>query len=164
MFDKKWIKDDELKIDEARKYALSINKDAKIETLNLKINSNNIHELDKYKIDFIVDAIDDVHGKIAISKYAIKNNINFVVSLGMANRIDSEDVIITKLNKTTNDPLARKLPYEFKNNDIDISKINVVFSKKEPIKKEATPYSMMMTPSSAGLAIASYIVNFFVVF
>lgn len=150
------------KVDMAKQYALSINPDVDIKIINAKIDETNINMLDDFKVDFIIDAIDDVKGKIAITKYAIKNGIPFVVSLGMANRISSENVYVTKLNKTTTDPLAKKLRYEFKNNEIDLSKVNVVFSSEEPIKKQTTPYSMIMTPSSAGLAISSYLVRFFV--
>ena len=148
-----------LKVEETKKYSTKINPEAEIITINQKINSDNISCLDKYKIDYMIDAIDDVSGKIAIAKYAEKRDIPLIVSLGMANRLSSENVIVTKLNKTTGDPLARKLRYEFKNNNIDISKIDVVFCKDEPLIKEATPYSMMMTPSSAGLAIGSFIIK-----
>ena len=46
--------------------------------------------------DFIVDAIDDLHAKVLLIKYALTNNIKIISSLGMGNRIDSTKVEITK--------------------------------------------------------------------
>ena len=52
--------------------------------------------------DFIVDAIDDLHAKVLLIKYALTNNIKIISSLGMGNRIDSTKVEITKLKQPNN--------------------------------------------------------------
>ena len=111
------------------------------------------------KYTYIVDAIDDIKGKIALAKFAQENNIPLISSLGMANRLDPTKVIVTTLDKTTVDPLARKLRYEYKKEGIDTKQITVAFSKEEPIKDGNNLHSMMMVPSASGLAIASHIIN-----
>ena len=116
-------------------------------------------ELLKTKPDFVVDAIDFVEGKLHIYDYCLKNEIPFVSSLGMGNRIDPEQVLLTTLNKTEGDPLAKKIRYEAKQRGIDLKKVNVVFSKEVPIIKSPKPSSMMMVPSTAGLLITKYVVN-----
>ena len=58
------------KVEAAKERALSINPDIEINVINTKINSETIKELDKYHIDFIADAIDDVPAKIELCKYA----------------------------------------------------------------------------------------------
>lgn len=147
------------KVEAAVEKILSINDDVEILSIDKKLDAESVSLI---KADFIVDAIDDVEGKIALAKYALDNNIPFIVSLGMANRLDPSKVVVTKLNKTTNDPLAKKIRYEFKKNNIDISKVMTVFSSEEPLVDNGKLHSMMMAPSSAGLNIANYVMNYFV--
>ena len=73
-----------------------------------------------------------------------------------------EDVTITKLNRTTNDPLAKKIRYEAKQAGLDISKFDVVFSKESRMTDGVKLNSIMFTPSAAGLNIASYVVSYFI--
>ena len=146
------------KVGVAKKRMLDINPNLNIEVLSMKIDAESISNFPK-DIDFIVDAIDYIPGKLAIYKFAIKNKIPFISSLGMGNRIDPTQVMITKLNQTEGDPLARKIRYECKSEGIDLSKINVVFSKETPLIKSKEPGSMMMVPSTAGLLMAKYVIE-----
>lgn len=146
------------KVDIAKKRILDINKSIKVVIIDNKVDENLLNTLeDKYS--FILDAIDDIPAKIALGKYALKNDIPIISSLGMANRLDPTKVIITRLDKTTDDPLAKKLRYEYKKAGVDTKLINVAFSKETPIKDGNKLHSMMMVPSSSGLAIASYIIQ-----
>ena len=146
------------KVDAAKKRVLAINPEAKIETRLHKIEENSFSNF-SLKIDFIVDAIDYVPGKLELYKFALANEIPFISSLGMGNRLDPSKVVVTKLNKTEGDPLARKIRYEVKLLGLDLSKINVIFSKEEPIIKSPKPGSMMMVPSTAGLLMARFIIE-----
>lgn len=150
------------KCDVAKERALQINEKAEIINLNLKIDENSIQELEKYDVDFVIDCVDDVDAKIAIAKFAQKINKPLIVSLGMANRVEPSEVIVTKLNRTTDDPLAKKVRYEMKKSNIDISRIDVVFSKETPYKDGNRLNSTIFVPSSAGLNIASYVFNYFI--
>ena len=58
--------------------------------------------------DYIIDAIDDIKAKIKLIKYALTNNKKIISSLGMGKRIDTSKIEITSLNKTHDDPLAKK--------------------------------------------------------
>ena len=147
-----------LKIEAARDRILAINPNAKVDLFPSKLEKDSLPNF-KPKIDFIVDAIDYIPGKLELIKFALKNNIPFISSLGMGNRIDPSKVLITKLNKTEGDPLARKIRYECRLLGLDLSKINVVFSKEEPLIKSKTPGSMIMVPSEAGLLIAKYVIE-----
>ncbi|MCQ2815032.1 MAG: tRNA threonylcarbamoyladenosine dehydratase [Bacilli bacterium] len=148
------------KVNIAKNRAYSINPNIDFEGLNLKISESNISKLNNYKIDFIVDAIDDVNGKISIAKYALERNIPLLVSLGMANKLDPTQVSIIRLDKTTNDPLAKKLRHEYKKSGIDTKKIICAFSNEKPISDGKKLNSMIMVPSSAGLSIAYYVIHF----
>ncbi len=143
------------KVDAARDRIHAINGFANIETFEIKAQNFNFNQ----KIDFIVDAIDDVDGKLFILKEAQKRNISHIMSLGMANRFDPSLVKIAKLNQTHSDPLAKKIRYLAKKDGLDLGKISVVISEELPQKNGEKLYSTMMVPSSAGLSIAKYILE-----
>lgn len=129
-----------------------------VKTINLYVDEVNAQDLIK-DVDFVVDAIDFVPGKIGIMKACLDKNIPFISSLGMAKRLDPEQVIQTTLNKTENDPLAKKIRYECRQRGLDLKKIPVVFSKENIIIDGKQLGSMMMVPSTAGLIISNYIIK-----
>ena len=143
------------KVEVAKERILSINPDVKITTFNLKAQEFDFDQ----KIDFIADAIDDVDGKLFLAKKAQENNIPAIMSLGMANRFNPEQVRIAKLNQTRNAPLAKKIRYMAKKAELDLSKINVVISEEVPQSNREKLYSTMMVPSAAGLTIAKFILH-----
>ena len=143
------------KVEVAKKRILSINSGADIKVYNLKAQEFDFNQ----KIDFIVDAIDDVNGKLYLLKKAQEKEIPSIMSLGMANRFNPEQVKICKLNQTKNDPLAKKIRYIAKKEELDLSLINVVISEEIPQKNGEKLYSTMMVPSSAGLSIAKFILH-----
>ena len=137
----------------------SINEGCNVITYKLKIDSNNIKDIFNTKIDFVVDAVDDVRAKVAIINYCLEHNIDFISSMGTGNRLDPSKLTIMTLDKTYNDPLARAMRSKF---DKRIQKkITVCTSTELPLKvKDKTVIgSNAFVPSSAGLLIASYIVR-----
>lgn len=150
------------KVECAAKRAKEINVDVSIEILNVKLSEENMSKLDEFKIDFVIDAIDDSNAKIALASYCAKNNIPMIMSLGMACRLDPSKVAVTKLNKTTSDPLAKKMRYEIKKRGLDVSQINVVFSSETRLTEGVELNSTMFVPSAAGLNIANYVFSYFI--
>ena len=143
------------KVEAAKERLLAINPD-----VDVKVFKGKAQEFDfNQKLDFVVDAIDDVEGKLYILQKCKENNIQTIMSLGMANRFNPEQVRVMKLNQTSNDPLAKKIRYLVKHNEIDIEDVIVVISEELPQKNQEKLYSTMMVPSSAGLTIAKYILN-----
>lgn len=139
----------------------NIRDDLNVVSLNCKVDENFDYSiLDSY--DYVIDCIDDLKGKILLIKYCLQNNINIISSLGMGNRLDPSKVIITKLNKTTDDPLARKLRYELKKENVDISKLDVSFSLEKPIIKSRVISSMVFVPNASGLLMASFVFKYFI--
>ena len=143
------------KVEVARERIISINPDAEIKTFQCKAQDFNFNQ----HIDFIVDAIDDGGGKIFLATQAQKHNVPLIMSLGMANRFNPEQVRVAKLNQTRNDPLAKKIRYMAKKAELDLSRINVVISEETPQKNGEKLYSTMMVPSAAGLTIAKFILH-----
>ncbi|MGM9971209.1 MAG: ThiF family adenylyltransferase [Anaeroplasmataceae bacterium] len=119
--------------------------------------------LDEY--DFVVDAIDTITSKIYIAKYCYEHNIKLISSMGTGNRLDPSKFKIMNLNQTSYDPVAKVLRYELRK--YNITNIKVLCSTEEPSKplfdgdsnKRQTPASISFVPSSAGLLIASYVIN-----
>ena len=149
-----------IKVEEAKNRALSINKDINITTINEFLGKDNLEAiLKEFKFDYIIDACDTVTTKIELIKYAKSNNINIITCLGTGNRLNPEDLTITTLDKTYNDPLGKVLRKELK--DLKIKgKVTVCWSKELPIKiQDRTPGSMIFVPASAGLLISSYIIR-----
>ena len=143
------------KVETAKERILSINEEADIQIFNSKAQDFDFSQ----KIDFIVDAIDDVNGKLYILGKAQEMNIPHIMSLGMANRFDPSKVKIAKLNQTHSDPLAKKLRYMVKKQGLNTANINVAISEELPQKNGEILYSTMMVPSSAGLSIAKFILE-----
>ena len=143
------------KVEVAKERILAINPDADIKAFMGKAQEFDFNQ----RIDFVVDAIDDVDGKLFLLKKTQEKNIPLIMSLGMANRFNPEQVRVSKLNQTRNDPLAKKIRYMAKQANLDLSKINVIISEELPQQNREKLYSTMMVPSAAGLTIAKFILH-----
>ncbi len=121
------------------------------------ITKDNLADLFKEKIDYVIDACDTLETKKEIIKYCLQNKIKFISSLGMANRIDASKVKFCYLDKTAYDPLAKKLRLLLRKENIK-GKIPVIYSEEIPIKN-AKLGSIAHVPAIAGLLCTNYIIN-----
>lgn len=144
------------KVDVGINRCKSINPDVNITGLKINLDEKNVNEL-KY-FDYIIDACDDINAKLALMQYANKNNINLISSMGTGKRLNPSNVIITRLDKTSNDPLAKKMRYEARKRGLKLN-IPVVCSKEEPINNDRIIASSIFVPSTAGLMLAYYIIE-----
>ena len=131
-----------------------INPRTVVNAFSLRLDLDNVKELNLSQYDYIVDCIDETSPKIALIKRCITENIKIVSSLGMANRFDPSKVIITTLDKTYNDPLAKLIRKKLRSEGINPKLLSVAFSSELPIKNGTFKGSMMLVPSSAGLSLA----------
>ena len=106
-----------------------------------------------------VDAIDNVTAKLELIKRAKEENIKIISSMGTGNKIYPEMLEIQDISKTSVCPLARVIRRELRN--VGINHLTVVYSKEEPqnIDGERTPASSTFVPISAGVLIASKVVQ-----
>ena len=134
------------------KRLLSINPDIKLIKKKVSVDENTVESCFEEKPDYVIDAIDSTDGKLAIWKYCQKNSIPFIACLGAARRLEPEQLIVTTLNKTEKDPLARKLRYLARQQGMDL-KIKVVCSKEDPLPMNESGVlgSMIFVPATAGL-------------
>ena len=123
--------------------------------------------IDKY--DYVIDCIDTLTSKFILVKLADKHNIPIICSLGSARRIKPENIKLTTLDKTRNDPLAKAFRQLVKKENFK-KKIEVVYVDTPAIKtgiikegttnKEKYPLgSSIFVVGSVGLYIASIVFN-----
>lgn len=144
------------KVDVGINRCKNINPDVNITGLKINLDEKNVNELEYF--DYIIDACDDINAKLALMQYANKNNINLISSMGTGKRLNPSNVIITRLDKTSNDPLAKKMRYEARKRGLKLN-IPVVCSKEEPINNDRIIASSIFVPSTAGLMLAYYIIE-----
>lgn len=144
------------KVDVGINRCKSINPDVNITGLKINLDEKNVNELEYF--DYIIDACDDINAKLALMQYANKNNINLISSMGTGKRLNPSNVIITRLDKTSNDPLSKKMRYEARKRGLKLN-IPVVCSKEEPINNDRIIASSIFVPSTAGLMLAYYIIE-----
>ena len=135
-----------------------INKEINFIPLNIFLNKENINILDDYKIDYIIDACDTIDTKIELVKYALKNNIKIISSMGTGKKIDPTKLCITTISKTFNDPLAKVIRKRLKEENITFD-LPVISSSESILTKGNVIASMMFVPSVAGLYLAYYVIN-----
>lgn len=123
------------------------------------IHMNDI--LDQYPIDFIIDCIDSLKSKEELIEYSLQKNIPFICSMGMARRKDPSKLKVMEIEKTSYDPMAKRLRSWKRKNRIR-KKIMVVASNEVPVKVESgQPLpSMIFVPAAAGLLLAQYCIEF----
>lgn len=145
------------KTEEWKKRINNINEKMNLTIINKFITLEDIKDkLNKY--DFIIDACDDVKLKIDLIKYAKINKLNIISSMGTANKMDATKLKITTLDKTTNDPLAKKIRNELKKRKINL-KIKVISSEEQTIKNGIKLGTNSYVPAVAGLLITNEVFN-----
>ena len=127
-----------------------INPNCNVIKLNSFFDKDNL-SIFSYNIDYVVDAIDSFTSKCLLIEKCLERNIQFISSMGAAKKIDPTKVTITKINKTSYDPLAKKIRSNFKNNNF-----YVVSSVEEAKCEELGSY--MPVVSTFGLLCAHHVI------
>ncbi|MCI9015549.1 MAG: tRNA threonylcarbamoyladenosine dehydratase [Clostridia bacterium] len=160
------------KIEIAKKRALEINPNCKIETYKTFYMPNIKEEILDTSINYIVDAIDTITAKIELVVKAKQIDVPIISSMGTGNKLDPTKFEIEDIYNTTTCPLAKIMRKELKKRGIE--KLKVLYSKEEPIKikqinllekeknivsKKQVPASISFVPSVAGLIIAGEVIK-----
>ena len=155
-----------VKVEVAKERILEINPNAEVEIYQEFFMPESKEYFDE-NVDYIVDCIDTVTGKIELVIRANKLNIPIISSMGTGNKLDPTKFEVTDIYKTEVCPLAKVMRKELKVRGI--KKLKVVYSKEIPIKiniendgtdiKKQVPGSISFVPSVAGLIIAGEVVK-----
>ena len=147
----------QFKVDEAEKRKNLINPDCQIVKIKEFITAENLASLFTYHIDFLIDAEDTLKTKKLLIKAALQHQIKFISVMGTGNKMEASKLVLTDLQHTAYDPLARNLRNYIKKEHIN-QKIPVIASMEKPIK--STPIgSNAFVPAVAGLLATSYAIN-----
>ena len=145
-----------VKVDLFKERIHSIDPECKVDVHHSFYDESMNEVLDSYSIDFVIDCIDSMKSKEELISYCLSRNIPFLCSMGMARRMDPSQLKVMELEKTSYDPMAKRLRTWKRKNRIH-KKIMVVASLEPPIDmkdKEVLP-SAIFVPATAGLLLAS---------
>lgn len=143
------------KVEVLKEYALNINPEINVKIIDAFVDDKLDINFSSY--DYVIDAIDNIMGKCHLIERAINADKRIISSMGIAKRVDASKIKVTTLDKTYNDPLAKKLRHELKKRNIS-GKIKVVFSEEEPIKIDSLGSYMVVT-AYAGLLLADAVIK-----
>lgn len=126
-----------LKTTVTKERILSINPSANVMTYDTFILPETINSINFSNVDFIIDCIDTISGKLAIIETAKKLNIPVISSMGTGNKLDPTLFKIVDISKTNTCPLAKVMRYELKKRNI--KNVPVLFSTEIPIDLSNSP-------------------------
>lgn len=145
------------KVDVMRGRILGINPNVNVMALKQFVTKDNIKDFNLQDYDYVIDAIDNVTAKLAISEECFKNNIKIISCMGTGNKLNPDMFVIDDIFNSSVCPLAKVIRSELKKRNI--TKLNVLYSKEPPCVKSRTPASISFVPSVAGLKIAGYVIK-----
>lgn len=147
---------DQVKVIVMKKRIQTLNPECKVDTYDCFYDCSMDEKMFSQKIDFVIDCIDSIKSKQDLAMACIQRDIPFLSSMGTARRLDPSKLEIMELEKTSYDPIAKRMRNWKRKNKIR-NKIWVVCSTEPPRPVEAgKPLpSMIFVPASAGLLLAS---------
>lgn len=151
----------ERKVEVAAKRVRDINPEATVELHPVFLDSSNQDSFLNLPLDFIVDAIDSIDAKTALIEGALKKKIPIISAMGFAKKMHPEIIRISTLKATSVCPLAKTMRFRLKEMK-DALNLPVVFSLEPAmptLDSSVKLGSVSTVPSTAGLMMASYVIN-----
>jgi len=123
------------------------------------------------EVDYVAECMDTLSAKAIIAKQCLEKKIPFISAMGSAKRKSSDNLKVTTLDKTRNDPLAKNYRLLCRKEKIDATKIKVVFCDSVPkqeiieekqgqTNKQRFPLgSSIFVTGTVGLKVAELIYN-----
>lgn len=149
------------KCEVAKERIHDIDPEIRVITLNERLDKGEADRLfDKLgSIDYVVDAIDHLDGKIDLLISATRRHIPVISSMGMGYRRDPSQLSIACLSKTHTDPFARIIRQRLRKESVE--QLKVVFSKETPTvpQNAGAIGSTPVVPPVAGFLLASEVIR-----
>lgn len=147
---------DQVKVIVMKKRIQTLNPECKVDMYDCFYDCSMDEKIFSQRIDFVIDCIDSIKSKQDLAMACIQRDIPFLSSMGTARRLDPSKLEIMELEKTSYDPIAKRMRNWKRKNKIR-NKIWVVCSTEPPRPVEVgKPLpSMIFVPASAGLLLAS---------
>jgi tRNA A37 threonylcarbamoyladenosine dehydratase len=170
------------KVEVMKQRILEINPNAKVIAYHAFYSPETSHETLKQGYDYIVDAIDNVTGKIDLAVKAGELGIPIISSMGTGNKLDPTQLEVADIYATSVCPLAKVVRRLLK--ERGVKALRVVYSKEQPIKpiemehlscktncvcpdngakhctvRHQVPGSVSFVPSVAGFILAGVVIK-----
>lgn len=146
---------DQIKVNVLKERIRTLNPNCIVDTFAFFYDQTKDDAIFSQPIDFVIDCIDSIQSKKDLMQACIDRNIPFLSSMGMARRKDPTKLVVTEIEKTSYDPMAKQIRQWKRKNRLR-NKIWVVASTEIPIPVESgQPLpSAIFVPASAGLLLA----------
>ena len=145
------------KVDVMKERILDINPEAVVNVHKCFYLPETKDEFDFSQYSYVVDAIDTVTAKIQLVMEAEEAGVPIISSMGAGNKLDPTAFQVADIYKTSVCPLAKVMRRELKKRGI--KKLKVVYSREQPVVKNAVPASVAFVPSVVGLIIAGEVIK-----
>lgn len=145
------------KVDVMKERILDINPEAVVNVHKCFYLPETKDEFDFSQYSYVVDAVDTVTAKIQLVMEAEEAGVPIISSMGAGNKLDPTAFQVADIYKTSVCPLAKVMRRELKKRGI--KKLKVVYSREQPVVKNAVPASVAFVPSVAGLIIAGEVIK-----
>jgi tRNA A37 threonylcarbamoyladenosine dehydratase len=138
---------------------LAINPCAQVEAVQEFYLPDTAERLFPKDADYIIDAIDNVAGKLSLARRAWENRTPIISAMGAGNKLDPLKFKVADIFSTSADPLARVMRKKLR--AAGVPALKVVYSEELPCTPqwlpgdEQTPGSISFVPSAAGLILAA---------
>jgi len=159
---REWI--GKLKTDAALSRIKAINPDCNVKIINKPYNLGTRELLFNTKPNYVADAIDMVTSKLDLIKSCKEHDVPVISCMGAGNRLDPTAFCVADIFQTKGCGLARTIRRELRKSGVADLKVvhSTELAKKIITGKENgrhPPASIMFCPNSAGLIMASEIIN-----
>ena len=145
------------KVDVMKERILDINPEAVVNVHKCFYLPEMKDEFDFSQYSYVVDAVDTVTAKIQLVMEAAEACVPIISSMGAGNKLDPTAFQVADIYKTSVCPLAKVMRRELKKRGI--KKLKVVYSREQPVVKNAVPASVAFVPSVVGLIIAGEVIK-----
>lgn len=160
------------KADVMRERIMDIHPDAEVEAICMYYSAETANEVDLARLDYIIDAIDDMSTKIELITRATAAGVSVISCMGTGNKMDASAFQVSDIRDTSVCPVARIMRRELKKRGIE--NLRVVYSREVPqmaMKQETVEAdeelterkrsigSISFVPPSAGLLLAGEVIK-----
>lgn len=145
------------KVDVMKERILDINPEAVVNVHKCFYLPETKDEFDFSQYSYVVDAVDTVTAKIQLVMEAEEAGVPIISSMGAGNKLDPTAFQVADIYKTSVCPLAKVMRRELKKRGI--KKLKVVYSREQPVVKNAVPASVAFVPPVVGLIIAGEVIK-----
>ena len=145
------------KVEVAAMRIRDINSNIKVIPINTFFNAKTTLD---FRPDYIIDAIDTVASKVALYKWAHKNNVPLISSMGAASKTDITQIKIAPISRTSVCPLAHRIRRAVR--DENLPDFPVVFSTQTPhpvVGHAKNLGSIITVTGTFGLMLANYVIG-----